>query len=64
MNYMANTAKKSNNLNGKKDGDYYARLFKLHHCIGNKHFAAQVAQIQADTLKDFLLTKEEKKKIA
>lgn len=49
--------------NPNKDGDFYARLFKLHHCIGNKHFAAQVARIQADAIADFVLGNEEKEKL-
>jgi hypothetical protein len=33
-----------------KNGDYYARLFKLHHCVGSRKFAEQVAKIQADVI--------------
>lgn len=46
-----------------KNGDYYARAFKLHHCIGSKSFASQVARIQADAIADFVLSNEEKAKL-
>lgn len=34
-----------------KSADDWARMFKLHSCVGNKKFAKQIEQIQADTIK-------------
>lgn len=46
-----------------KDGNHYARVFKLHHCIGSESFARQVARIQSDAIADFVITNGEKEKL-
>jgi len=40
--------------------DDWARIFKLHNCIGNKKFAEQVKQIQQNVIDSLKETKPKK----